>query len=69
LPSVDQEKKDLELDLAFTSALVSPADGGQPLLHLVGCCHCLFTLSAEETVEINKASINILASLSSHGNT
>jgi hypothetical protein len=69
LASVDQEKKALELDLTFTLASVLPTDGGQPLLLLVGCCHNLFTLSAEETVEINKASINILASLSSHGNT
>jgi hypothetical protein len=55
LPSVDQEKKALELDLTFTLALVSPADGGQPLLHMVGCCPHLFILSAEESVEMNKA--------------
>jgi hypothetical protein len=69
LPSVDQEKKTLELDLTFTLALVSPADGGQPLLHMVGCFPHLFILSAEKSGEMNKASINILASLFSHGNT
>jgi len=43
LASVDQEKKTLELELTFTLALVSPAEGGRPLLHLVGCFpHLLF---------------------------
>jgi hypothetical protein len=58
LPNIGKEKKILELDLTFTLALVSPADGGQPLLHMVCCCHNLFILSAEKSVEMNKTSFN-----------